>query len=67
MLNNMNIIFVFIVLYYSSDSFKFELFEEIQLNELNIKDIANTLKMCQNSICRSRYCRNIVEKVWGQK
>jgi hypothetical protein len=45
MLNNMNIIFVFIVLYYSSDSqFKFKLFEEIQLNELNIKDMANTLK-----------------------
>jgi hypothetical protein len=35
-LNNMNIIFIFIVLYFSSDSqFKSELTEEIQLNELN--------------------------------
>jgi hypothetical protein len=32
----MNIIFIFIVLYFSSDSqFKSELTEEIQLNELN--------------------------------
>jgi hypothetical protein len=44
-LNNLNINFVFIVFYYSSDlQFKFELSEEIQLNELNLIDIANTLR-----------------------
>jgi hypothetical protein len=43
--NNLNINFVFIVFYYSSDLlFKFELSEEIQLNELNLIDIANTLR-----------------------
>jgi hypothetical protein len=42
--NNMNIIFAFTVFYFSSDlRFKFELFEEIQLNELNIIAIINTL------------------------
>jgi hypothetical protein len=36
-LNNMNIIFAFIVFYFSSDlQFKYELFEVIHLNELNL-------------------------------
>jgi hypothetical protein len=44
-LSNMNIIFAFIAFYFSSDlQFKFELSEEIQLNELNLMDIANTLR-----------------------
>jgi hypothetical protein len=44
MLNNMNIIFVFIVFHFLSDlHLKFELFKEIQLNELNLICIANTL------------------------
>jgi hypothetical protein len=44
MLNNTNIIFIFTVLYYSSDlPFKYELTEEIQLNKLNLKGISNTL------------------------
>jgi hypothetical protein len=43
-LNNMNIIFAFTVFYFSSDlQFKSELSEEIQLNELNLIVIANTL------------------------
>jgi hypothetical protein len=43
-LNNMNIIFAFTVLHFSSDlPFKSELSKEIQLNELNLTDIANTL------------------------
>jgi membrane protein CcdC involved in cytochrome C biogenesis len=43
-LNNINIIFAFIVFYLSIDlQFKSELSEEIQLNELNIIVIANTL------------------------
>jgi hypothetical protein len=43
-LNNMNIIFGFTVLHFSGDlPFKSELSEEIQLNELNLTDIANTL------------------------
>jgi hypothetical protein len=38
----MDIIFVFIILYFSSDlQFKSELFEEIQLNELNLIVIEN--------------------------
>jgi hypothetical protein len=42
-LNNMNIIFAFIVFYFSSDlQFKFELSKEIQLNKLNLIGIANT-------------------------
>jgi hypothetical protein len=44
MLNNMNIIFSFIVFHYSSDlQFKFELPEEIELNVLNLIGITNTL------------------------
>jgi hypothetical protein len=44
MLNNMNIIFAFIVFYFSSDLlFKPELSEEIHLNKLNLIVIANTL------------------------
>jgi hypothetical protein len=44
-LNNMNIIFAFNVFHFSSDlQFKSELSEEIQLNELNPTDIANTLR-----------------------
>jgi hypothetical protein len=44
MLNNMNIIFEFIIFHFSSDlKLKSELFEEIQLNKLNIIVIANTL------------------------
>jgi hypothetical protein len=40
----MNIIFAFIVFYFLSDlQFKSELSEEIQLNELNLTGIANTL------------------------
>jgi hypothetical protein len=40
----MNIIFAFIVFHFSSDlQFKSELSEEIQLNELNLIVIANTL------------------------
>jgi hypothetical protein len=43
-LNNMNIIFPFTNFHFLSDLlFKSELSEEIQLNELNLKDIANTL------------------------
>jgi hypothetical protein len=43
-LNNINIIFAFIVFYLSIDlQFKSELSEEIQLNELNITGIANIL------------------------
>jgi hypothetical protein len=39
----MNIIFAFAVFYFSSDlQFKFELSEEIQLNEQNLIVIANT-------------------------
>jgi outer membrane receptor for monomeric catechols len=44
-LDNMNIIFTFIVSYYSSDmQFKFELSKEIQLNVVNLIDIAKTLR-----------------------
>jgi hypothetical protein len=44
MLNNMNIIFTFIIFYFSSGlQFKSELSEEIQLNELNLIVIANIL------------------------
>jgi hypothetical protein len=40
----MNIIFTFTVFYFSSDlQFKFKLSKEIQLNELNLIVIANTL------------------------
>jgi hypothetical protein len=43
-LNNMNIIFAFIVFHFSSDLlFKFELSKEIQLNEQDVIGIANTL------------------------
>jgi hypothetical protein len=43
-LNNMNIIFAFIVFHFSSDlQFKSELSEDLQLNELNLIVIANTL------------------------
>jgi hypothetical protein len=43
MLNNMDIIFAFTVLHFSSDShFKSELSEEIQLNKQNLIVIANT-------------------------
>jgi hypothetical protein len=43
-LNNMNIIFAFTVYYFLSDlQFKSELSEEIQLNELNLIVIANSL------------------------
>jgi hypothetical protein len=43
-LNNMNIIFPFTNFHFSSDlQFKSELSEEIQLNKLNLKGIANTL------------------------
>jgi hypothetical protein len=45
MLNNMNIIFAFIVFYFSNElRFKFELSDEIQSNELNPTNIANTLR-----------------------
>jgi hypothetical protein len=41
----MDIIFAFIIFYFSSElQFKFELSEEIQLNELNSTDIPNTLR-----------------------
>jgi hypothetical protein len=44
MLKYMNTIFAFIVFHFSSDlEFKFKLFEEIQLNELNLVGITNTL------------------------
>jgi hypothetical protein len=44
MLNNMSIIFVFTVFHFLSDlHLKFELSKEIQLNELNLIGIANTL------------------------
>jgi hypothetical protein len=44
LLNNMNIIFSFTNFHFSSDlQFKSELSEKIQLNELNLKGIANTL------------------------
>jgi hypothetical protein len=40
-----NIIFAFVVFYFLSDlQFKFKLSEEIQLNELNPIEIANTLR-----------------------
>jgi hypothetical protein len=48
MLNNMNIIFAFTVFYFSSDmQFKSELSEEIQLNELNLTGIIDTLIIVQ--------------------
>jgi hypothetical protein len=44
-LNNMNIIFAFTVFHFSTDlQFKSELSKEIQLNELNLTGIANTLR-----------------------
>ena len=44
-LNNININFAFMCFHYSSDlRFKFELFEGIPLNVLNLIDIANTLR-----------------------
>jgi hypothetical protein len=43
-LNKINIIFAFSVFHFSSDlRFKSELFEEIQLNKLNLIVVANTL------------------------
>jgi hypothetical protein len=43
-LNNMNIIFAFIIFHFLSDlQFKSESSKEIQLNELNLIVIANTL------------------------
>jgi hypothetical protein len=43
MLYNMNIIFPFIVFHYSSGlKLKFELYEEIQSNEINLIDISTT-------------------------
>jgi hypothetical protein len=43
-LNNMNIILTFTVFHFSGDlQFKSELSEEIQLNELNIIVVPNTL------------------------
>jgi hypothetical protein len=43
-LNNMNIIFAFTVLYFSSDlQFKSELSKEIQFNKLSLIIIENTL------------------------
>jgi hypothetical protein len=43
-LNNMNIIFALTIFYFSCDlQFKSKLFEEIQLNELNLIVIANIL------------------------
>jgi hypothetical protein len=43
-LNNMNTIFSFTVFHFSSDlQFKSKLSEEIQLNEINLIVIANTL------------------------
>jgi hypothetical protein len=48
MLNSMNIIFAFTVFYFSSDmQFKSELSEEIQLNELNLTGIIDTLVIVQ--------------------
>jgi hypothetical protein len=47
-LNNKNIIFAFTVFHFSSDlQFKSELSKEIQLNELNLIGIANTLRNVQ--------------------
>jgi hypothetical protein len=47
----MNIIFAFTVFYFSSDlQFKSKLSEEIQLNELNLIVIANTLIIVPNWI-----------------
>jgi hypothetical protein len=44
----MNIIFAFTVFYFSSDlQFKSELSEEIQLNELNLTGIIDTLIIVQ--------------------
>jgi hypothetical protein len=44
----MNIIFAFTVFYFSSDmQFKSELSEEIQLNELNLTGIIDTLVIVQ--------------------
>jgi hypothetical protein len=44
MVDNMNIIFAFIVFHFLSDlHFKSELSKEIQLNELELTGIANTL------------------------
>jgi hypothetical protein len=46
-LSNMNIIFSFTILYFSSDlQFKLYIFEEIQLSELNLVGISNTLRKC---------------------
>jgi hypothetical protein len=47
----MNIIFAFTVLHFSSDlQFKFELSEEIQLNEQNLIVIANTFTIVPKQI-----------------
>jgi hypothetical protein len=47
-LSNMDIIFAFTVFHFSSDlQFKSELFEEIQLNELNLIVISNTFIIVQ--------------------
>jgi hypothetical protein len=44
MVSNMNIIFACTVFQVSSDlQFKYVFFEEIQINELNLLDIANTV------------------------
>jgi hypothetical protein len=46
-LNIIDIIFAFTVLHFSSGlQFKYELFEEIQLNEQNLIVIANTFYNC---------------------
>jgi hypothetical protein len=48
-LNNININFVFVAFNYSSDlPFKCELFEEIEIDVLNLIDITNTLRNVPN-------------------
>ena len=64
MFNNININFAFIVFQNSSDfEFKFELFEEIQLNVLNLIDIANNLRNVPKlNMYVQRDCRNTTQK-----
>jgi hypothetical protein len=52
-LNNIDIIFVFTVLHFSSDlEFKSELSEEIPLNEQNLIVIENTFIIAPNETCK---------------
>jgi hypothetical protein len=65
----MNIIFALTVFHFSSDlQFKYELAEEIQLNEQNLIAIANSFIIVpKNRTCKSTQCRTKPQKVWLKK